>query len=174
MPAETIYWYLPTGFCEDVLELANVGFASAPCNAKQDLSKGWLHNTLYLDNIFSVYNVFIGGDGVYLDTTTGTEKTNAICLDDNLYFYVNGELKYRGGTVGAVVGNINTYEAGDEVMKCTGGCTGVPQRWCIPAFELSANGFNFGQDNSIDILVEDFCGDETPSGGMSELRLILI
>ena len=130
---------------EDVLELANVGFASAPCNAKQDLSKGWLHNTLYLDNIFSVYNVFIGGDGVYLDTTTGTEKTNAICLDDNLYFYVNGELKYRGGTVGAVVGNINTYEAGDEVMKCTGGCTGVPQRWCIPALNCQQTALTSGK-----------------------------
>jgi hypothetical protein len=96
---------------------------------------------------------------------------------DNIYFYVNDNLRYWGGTTGIMVGADNTYEAGDEVLRHCDGCTDVDSSaWCIPAFELTANGFNYGESNNIDILVEDFCiGSGQPHAeGMSELRLILI
>ncbi len=175
VPEGIIFWNLPSGCSTS--GIAQVGFESASCNGRSQLAKGWLHNTLYLDNIFSVYDIFIGGNATYLDTTTGNYKTNGICLNDNLYFYVNGALRYWGGTTGIMVGDYNTYQAGDEVMRGCGGCSDVDSSaWCIPAFELTANGFNYGQDNSIDILVEDFCiGSGQPhAGGMSELKLILI
>ena len=175
VPEGVVFWNLPSGCSTS--GIAQVGFESANCDGRSQLAKGWLHNTLYLDNIFSVYDIFIGGNATYFDTTIGNYKTNGICLNDNLYFYVNGALKYWGGTTGAMVGADNTYQAGDEVMRYCSGCSDVDaSAWCIPAFELTASGFNFGQNNNIDILVEDFCkgGGQLHAGGMSELRLILI
>tara|TARA_Y100000310_G_scaffold217822_1_gene218938 strand:+ start:27188 stop:28291 length:1104 start_codon:yes stop_codon:yes gene_type:complete len=175
VPTGIIFWDLPSGCSTS--GIAQVGFESATCDDRSQLAKGWLHNTLYLDNIFSVYDIFIGGNAGYLDTTTGDYKTNGICLNDNLYFYVNGALRYWGGTTGIMLGDDNTYQAGDEVLRHCDGCSDVDSSaWCIPAFELTASGFNYGQSNDIEILVEDFCkgGGQPHAGGMSELRLILI
>ena len=175
LPPGIIFWDLPSGCSTS--GIAQVGFESASCDDRTQLAKGWLYNTLYLDNIFSVYSIFIGGNAGYLDTTTGDYKTNGICLNDNLYFYVNGDLRYWGGTTGTMVGADNTYQAGDEVLRNCDGCSTVDSSaWCIPAFELTASGFNYGEFNDIGILVEDFCkgGGQPHAGGMSELRLILI
>ena len=174
VPSGTIYWDLPSGCSTS--GIAQVGFDSATCDARSQLSKGWLYNTLYLDEIFSEYNVFVGGNAGYLDTTDGEYKTNGICLNDNLYFYLNGELKYYGGTTGTMLGAEDTYQDGDEIMRGCDGCSDVDSSaWCIPAFELSANGFNFGESNDIHILVEDFCLWEAEhAGGMSNLNIYLI
>ncbi|MBT3690741.1 hypothetical protein HOG16_00680 [Candidatus Woesearchaeota archaeon] len=175
IPQGIVFWDLPLG-C-DTGGIGQIGFDSASCDGRTQLAKGWLHNTLYLDDIFSEYNIFIGGNAGYYDTVAGEDKTNGICLNDNLYFYVNGELKYWGGTTGNMVGGDDTYEGGDEVMKECSGCYDVDDSaWCIPAFELSASGFIYGESNDIDIMVEDFCwgGAQPHAGGMSELTLFLI
>jgi hypothetical protein len=175
IPSGTVYWDLPTACSTS--GVAQVGFDSVNCDDRSQLSNGWIHNTLYLDNIFSLYSIFIGGEAEYYDTVAGETKTNGICLNDNLYFYVNGNLSYWGGTTGIMVGESNTYEVGDEVLQNCIGCEDVDSSgWCIPAFELTTDGFNFGETNNIDILVEDFCkgGGQAHAGGMSELKLTLV
>lgn len=55
-------------------------------------------------------------------------------------------------------------------------CSIKPKKLLQKPAECKKCGFNFGQNNNIDILVEDLCtGSGQPhAGGMSELRLILI
>lgn len=173
IPSSTIYWDLPSG-C-DTSGIAQVGFASATCNNRAQLAKTWLHNTFYLDNIFSAYKLYLGGTATYYDTVAGKTVTDGICLNDNLYIYVNSALKYYGGTTGKMTGGESTYEAGDEVIKGCGNCADVDaSAWCIPPLELTTSGFSFGINNSVDILVEDFCKSSTHAGGMSALNIQLI
>ena len=175
LPQGIITWDLPNG-C-NTQGLAQVSFDNACNNQAQYLSKGWMHNTLYVDLIFSNNRLYLGGNAEYYDEIAGETKTNGICINDNLYFYVNNELKYYGGTTGIMVGEANTYEQGDEVLKNCGNCQNVDaSAWCIPAFELTTEGFNFGEDNSIDILIEDFCKGQGQqhAGGMSALSLKMI
>ena len=105
-------------------------------------------------------------------------------MNDNLYFYVNRELKYWGGTTGVMDRNLdggnddqpNQWDEGDEVLKWCEGCYDIDDSaWCIPAFDLTLSGFIFGQENSIDILVEDFClgGGQPHAGGMSRLTTMM-
>ena len=175
LPQGIITWDLPNG-C-NTQGLANVGFNNACNNPAQYLSRGWIHNTLYVDPIFSNNKLYLGGNAIYYDEVAGETKTNGICINDNLYFYVNGNLKYYGGTTGRMVGEVNTYEPGDEVLQNCGNCQAVDaSAWCIPAFELTTEGFNFGEDNNVDILIEDFCKGQGQqhAGGMSALSLKMI
>jgi len=176
-PAGIITWDLPNGCSSG--QVGQKGFANV-CGSEfnvTNLAKGWLHATLYVDSIFSNSEVYLGGNAVYYDVNASEPKTNGICMNDNLYFYVNGLLKYYGGTTGKMIGNASTYQTGDEVLKNCGNCESVDSsKWCIPAFELTTAGFNFGQQNNIDILVEDFCkgGGQAHAGGMSELSIRLV
>ena len=95
----------------------------------------------------------------------------------NLYFYVNGNLVYYGGTTGRNFGAQNTYQTGDEIIQGCGGCASVDSsEWCIPAFDLTTAGFNFDQTNDIDILIEDYCfyPGELHAGGMSDLSIKIV
>jgi hypothetical protein len=173
-PAGIMFWDLPAG-C-DTSGITG-GFATSASNNRPQLAKTWLHNTLYIDNAFSSYDVYLGGDAVYFDTMTGKQVTNGICLNDNLYFYVNGALKYYGGTTGVRLGPDGQFVAGSEVIRGCGNCNTVDSSaWCIPPFRLDTAGFNFGVDNNIDILVEDFCrgGGAPHAGGMSQLAIQLL
>lgn len=173
----TLFWDLPSG-CDvsGITDPVN-GFGGASCGPRNQLAKGWMHNSLYLDKVFSTNKIYLGGDATYYDNVQGRLMTNGICLNDNLYFYVNGVMKYYGGTSGKMIGADNQYDLGDEVMRGCGNCQPVDSSaWCIPAFELGTNGFVFGQSNNIDILVEDFCiGVGAPhAGGISELNVQLV
>lgn len=187
--SSALYWNLPTGcdWVSGASQLDNLsrgaGFQNV-CDEGNDtaywLAQGWIHNTLYVDQIFSGHTIYVGGDAEY-DVRGETEpKTNGICLNDNIYLFVNNELVYWGGTSGLLGNNQSLYEPGDELIKFCRNCNNVDASgWCIPAFELTTLNFNFGETNNIDILVEDFCwyGYGQPSwphaGGMSWLSITI-
>ena len=169
-----LIWSLP-GNCDSGKfgQLAE-GFETAGlCDITSNkLAKGWLHTTLYADSIFAGSHLYLGGNATFNDTTRDGEiKHDGICLNDNLYFYLNGQLKYYGGTTGAInLPKDDIFEAGEEVMRNCGGCEVVDSSaWCIAPFDLTLNGLNYGEENSIDIMIEDFCN----GGGMSPLYITM-
>jgi hypothetical protein len=168
LPGSIITWSSPPA-CD--MSVSQVGFGPASCaNPSTQLAQGWIHNTVYIDPVFEGYTFFIGGNGRYYDDLNHEWVDNGICMNDNMYIYVNGVMKLYGGTTGVMVAPDNQYDTGDQVMRNCGNCDVVdPSAWCIPPLELNTNGFIFGQSNNIDILVEDYCG----GGGMSPLSLQL-
>ncbi len=163
----TLTWSDP-GVCNG---LGQNGFDNWCINTIPALAKGWIHTDLYVDPIFSDHKLYLGGKGKYWDNTINDYKTDGICMNDNLYFYLNGILMYRGGTSGLMVGEPNKYDIGDEVIKNCEFCGDIdPTAWCIPSFELTTSGLNFGENNGVDILVEDYC----TSGGMDALNFAMI
>jgi hypothetical protein len=172
---DLIYWDLPLD-C-DHPGISGIGFENAcgPDKIDDNMAKGWIHTSLHIDPIFSEHEVYLEGNAIYWDVTLGKNVTNGICMNDNLYFYVNGILKYWGGTTGVMIGEHHTYELGDEVIDECGNCALIDtSKWCIPAFKLTTSGFNFGEENDIDILVEDYCKGGDHAGGMSRLRISMV
>jgi len=174
-----IVWDLPIeGNCNASLNLVSQKGFNNVCGANvPKLAKGWLHTTLDVDPIFSSSKLYLGGNAQYYDVNANVTKTNGICLNDNLYFYVNGNLVYYGGTTGRNFGAQNTYQTGDEIIQGCGGCASVDNsEWCIPAFDLTTAGFDFDQINNIDILLEDYCfyPEEPHAGGMSDLSIKIV
>ncbi|MCB9359577.1 hypothetical protein H6503_06625 [Candidatus Woesearchaeota archaeon] len=185
VPADpgTVYWQSP--FSCNTGGLSGQGFDNAQCNGRSVLAKGWMYNTLYLDEIFSGRTVYVSGDAQYYDATNKITKNDGICVNDNLYIYVNGELQYFGGTTGFVTdqgrgGGLNDHPGewyeGDEIIKACTGCQDVDSSgWCIPAFEMNDAGFNFGENNDIHVMVEDYCkgGGQANAGGLSYLEFTI-
>ncbi len=176
---DPITWDLPEGCV--TTGLSGVGFSNATlCTINAPtLSKGWIHTTLYVDPIFSEHSVLLEGSAGYYDNFTKEWKNNGICMNDNLYFYVNDKLIYWGGTTGKLFGGDNYWEVGDEVLRNCTRCGEVDSSaWCIPAFNLTTAdaGFEFGVANNVTILIEDFCkgGSETHAGGMSRLSVSMV
>ncbi|MCD4666730.1 hypothetical protein K8R47_02885 [archaeon] len=168
-----VFWDDPQG-CNSG-GAGQVGFENACTGANPGtLEEGWIHNNLYVDRIFSDSTLYLEGIAAYYDQIEGKNKTNGICMNDNLYFYVNGVLKYWGGTTGVKVGIDWEYEeingTTDEVLSGCGNCNVDNSDWCIPAFNLNAGDFVFGEWNDIDILIEDYC----TSGGMNQLRISMV
>jgi hypothetical protein len=171
---DVIWWDLPEGCGHP--GVSGIGFSNACVSGLEvpEIAKGWIHTTLYVDPVFSEYDVYLEGNAEYFDEKVGFQKTNGICMNDNLYFYVNDVMKYWGGTTGRMIGDPVTYEEGDEVMKNCTNCFDIDTSgWCIPAFSLTTNGLNFGVENDIDILVEDYCKGGDHAGGMSRLQITM-
>jgi hypothetical protein len=147
------------------------GFAGTCGTTASYLAQGWVHTTIFLDPIFAGSSLFLGSTATYIDNTGGlmTPKTNGICVDDNIYFYVNGQRAYWGGTSGKHDGTDadNILSSGEEILNNCGNCPIVGKTWCIPPFKVTTSNFNFGVDNNIDILVEDFCS----GGAMNPLTV---
>jgi hypothetical protein len=176
VPSGIIFWNYPTS-CSN--SFSQIGFSNACTSTVPALRRQWLHNTLYIDSVFSSYTFYLGGNGQYYDDSDGGQlKTNGICLNDNMYIYINSALRYTGGTTGRRISTLNMhYVTGDEIIKgCGGDCASVDSSaWCMPALKLNTAGFNFGQNNNLDILVEDYCGGGPPhAGGMSDLNLQIV
>ena len=183
VPLSTTYWISPNNCNSNLNILSRNGFSAVCGITATSLAQGWLHNTLYIDNVFSSYTFYLGGNAQYIDDSDGQLKTNGICINDNMYIYVNGAFKYQGGTSGKIItatpGNPTPhpfhYQSSDELISHCGGCEDVDSYgWCIPALKLNTAGFNFGQTNNIDILVEDYCGGPPHAGGMSNLNLQIV
>ncbi len=147
------------------------GFADTCGHTAGNLAQGWLHTRIYLDEIFKGHSVLISGLAGYYDLQ-GNYRTDGICLDDNLYFYIGNKMLHHGGTSGHMVTKDNRLEPGEEILKNCDVCSGIKaSSWCVPPFNLTAtNDFKWGEDNDIYILVEDFC----KGGGMSPLKVSII
>ena len=147
-----ITWSKP-GDC-NTAGLTGVGFGTASCQLNGSaLAHGWLASTVYVSLAYADKNLLLGGPANYTDGNG--VHTGYICVNDNFYFFVNNQSVFSGGTTGVV---------GSEVMRyCDGSTCADSDGWCIPPVDLSSTeAFNYGQNNSISVLVEDYC----TSGGI--------
>ncbi len=144
-------WSLPTG-CDTGCSqggCTNGGFGNTHCkkNARY-LAHGWYHAKLRMSPLFANRRLFLVGNASFNPPGGGERVTNGICINDNFYFYVNGQLLSMGGTTG---------QQNKEVIRRCNGCT-ESDDWCIWPVELSAaEQFKFGEWNDIYVLVEDYC-----------------
>ncbi|MBN2067602.1 MAG: hypothetical protein JW744_03995 [Candidatus Diapherotrites archaeon] len=157
-------WSLPAGCNTGCTNggCTGQGFAVAYClkNA-QYLAHGWYRAQLWMSPLFAGRKLYLVGNGSYEDPVTHEAETNGICINDNFYFYVNGNLLTRGGTTGI---------EGSEVIRHCDGCS-ESDYWCIPAVELTASSeFKFGEWNDIYVLVEDYCN----GGGLKAFNFFMV
>lgn len=146
-PSDYLTWSQP-GSCSGG-GLTGVSFATAACNRNASyLAHGWVATTVWASQAYSGKRFYLGGPATYTDAN-GTHS-GYICVNDNFYFYVNGVVVSRGGTTGVI---------GPEVIRtCDAGSCSASDGWCIPPVEVGAStAFNFGENNTIAVLLEDYC-----------------
>jgi hypothetical protein len=150
----TVYWNLP-GSCSS--GVSGVGFDSAYCSKNANyLAHGWLKVGVMVHPLFEGHNLTLTGGAQY--QYNGDTYNDGICVNDNMYFYVNDQLIFKGGTTGTHDGD-NILEAGEEALRSCDGCYDIDSSgWCIPPVTITdTSAFNFNGDNRILILLEDFC-----------------
>ncbi len=165
---DLITWSLPNG-CDN--KVSGVGFAAAYCNGSlgsKKLASGWLTTNLSVHPIFRGHTLFLTGDAGWIDEDD-IPRTDGICINDNMYVYVNEQLLAKAGTTGIQSTN-NQLDPGEEVLKSCDGCTtSSSEGWCVPPVNLtSSSAFSYSGMNVIHVLVEDYCksGGETNGGGI--------
>lgn len=165
----TINWDIPNG-CDN--QVNNKGFAKLYCNTSMNSSKlasGWITTNLRVHPIFKGHNVFLVGNATWIDEDS-IPRTDGICINDNMYFYLNGVVVAKGGTAG-IQSSDNKLDAGEEVLKSCGGCSSSSSvGWCVPPLNLTTyTGFKYTGANLIHVLLEDTCkqGGEPNGGGMT-------
>ncbi len=157
-------WSLPVG-CDTGCShggCTNGGFGNTHCkkNASK-LAHGWYHARLKMSPFFGDKKLYLVGNASFNPPGGGSERvTNGICINDNFYFYVNGQLLSMGGTTG---------QQNKEVIRHCDGCS-ESDGWCIWPVELTASGqFKIGEWNDIYVLVEDYCD----GGGLNVFRFFM-
>ena len=175
----TIYWDLPQeGRCYSS-QAANKGFSTAHCNINIPyLAHGWVAAQLEVSPLLEGHDFYLIGDAEYIDEDD-QQKYDGICINDNLYFYVNNNLIGMGGTTGAMGNQDNQLDPGEEVIKGCNGCQDIDSSaWCIPPVKLTTagSGFEYGETNTIMVLVEDFCfpTGSAHGGGLKPFRFYFV
>ncbi len=137
--------------CEDNCTSIAHGWLKAVVTAQREVRghKLWLWGDATCNSSFT-YNHL---DQYYWDPySCPSNKEGFICLDDNLYFYVNKELVGKHGL---------SYKA----YKCNE-CS-ESEHWCVPPIELTQfSNFRWNYPNEVLVLVEDWC----TGGGMGGMN----
>ena len=176
VPPGNVFWDLPVD-CSNT-EVGGRGFDNSVCILPSpNLAHGWMYTKVRVDPLFSSTDrLFLTGKAEYYKS--GDLKKDGICVDDNFYFYVNGQLIARGGTTGNRGNLDNVLDIGEEVLKDCGGCSDLtPNPWCIPPVEItSAGAFRYnGENNEVAVLLEDYCKGLTEhSGGLTPFSITFV
>ncbi|VVB76378.1 Uncharacterised protein [Candidatus Tiddalikarchaeum anstoanum] len=153
-------WDLPVGCSSGQCHgVGDAGRCTINCSY---MAHGWLKTTAKAPVETRGQKISLGGSGTcnsaltysYSGYNCSNEINNYICLNDDLYFYLNQELIYFSGL---------SYSP----FKCDG-CAPY-DNWCVPPIDITQSPeFNWGSINEIYILVEDWC----ISGGLGTLQFL--
>ncbi len=153
-------WNLPGGCSSG--ECHGVGEGARCVQTCSYNAHGWLMSTVMAPMELRGQMIYLGGEGTCNNSFTYSQSgyycpssvDNYICLNDDLYFYLNNELLYFSGL------SYHPY-------KCDS-CAAF-DNWCVPPIELTQSPtFNWEGINEVYILVEDWC----ISGGLGELEFL--
>jgi hypothetical protein len=144
-----INWTRPTGCASGTCHGVGLsGYCSTNCTNN---AHGWLKSSITSPRETRGHKVYLAGNATcnssFTLSSTGyscpSDTEHFICVNDDLYFYVNSQLLGYSGL---------SYYA----YKCSS-CT-MSDYWCVPPVDITQSpSFHWDESNDVYVLVEDWC-----------------
>ena len=139
------------------------GHCNQSCNY---MAHGWLKSVIIAPRETRGHEIYLAGNATCNDSRTlssqgydcsgSTHLDKFICMNDDIYFYVNQDLLNFSGL------SYTAYKCGDECA--------FADYWCVPPIDITQSPyFRWDDSNTVWVLVEDWCG----SGGVGHMDFMV-